>query len=526
MIKPGDLLPNTLAARATATPDRVLIRETSGRVHTYRQVHEHGRRWAAALRRTGVRSGDRVMTMTPTREMWLAAWLGVSEVGAVEAGINTDYSGSMLRYALALARPRLLLVTEEHLDKLTDEVLAGTAVERVIVLGGHAPNHPLAVPVHSSEEFLLDATIEGPFPPVAADDIACMTLTSGTTGASKYVLVPWGVLYSGATGPWPIEELTEDDCFYLPLPSYHGGGRYCLYMMALVGGSVLVRDRFSIEAFWSDIKEHHCTLTVMAWFAKMLWDRPARPDDADNPLRAVLLGPAPPFYREMATRFGFRTLSAYGMSEIGVPIRSGWDPPNHQTCGKPRKDDLGIEIRIVDDNGNDVPPGTSGEMIIRAAEPSALSPGYFEMPEASANAWRSGWFHTGDGFRADDDGYLYFVDRVKDAIRRRGENISSAEVEAIMNRHSAVHESAAVAAPSEGEEDEVLVFVVLQPGATSTYEELHAHMVDNAPRFMVPRYLELVTELPKTEATLRVRKVELRARGIGPNTWERSAARR
>lgn len=520
MIKSENLFPNTIAERALTSPTSVFLREAEGRTYTYQEVHEHGRRWMAAMKRAGMKPGDRVATMTPIREIWLAAWLGICEAGVIEASINTEYQGTMLRYVLDLGKPRLVLVTQELVHRFTPEVLSGTSVEAIVVLDADAPEAAAAIPVVGHEEFLRGATVDAPYRRVEADEVACLILTSGTTGPSKYVLVPWGALYSGATGPWPVDELTAEDCFYVQLPIYHVAGRFCICTMALVGGSVLMRDRFSLGAFWGDVKQHQCTLTVMAWFANLLWDQPVRPDDADNPLRGVLFGPTPTFYREMEERFGFRSVVAFGMSEGGVPIRSGWHPPNHLTCGKARKDELGLQLRIVDEDGRDVAPGATGEMILRAAEPSVLASSYFGMPELSAHAWRDGWLHSGDGFRADEDGNLYFVDRMKDAIRRRGENISSVEIEALLNSHPAVQECAAVAVPSERGEDDVLIYVVRCADAEVTHEELHAHMVKSAPRFMVPKYLEIIASLPKTPVSSRIRKVELRARGIGPETWE------
>jgi crotonobetaine/carnitine-CoA ligase len=182
----------------------------------------------------------------------------------------------------------------------------------------------------------------------------------------------------------------------------------------------------------------------------------------------------------------------------------------------------GYECRVVDEHDMEVPPGQLGELVVRAEEPWRLNSGYFNMPEKTAEAWRNGWFHTGDGFTRDADGWFYFVDRTKDAIRRRGENISSMEVEAAVNDHPAVLESAAVAVASEWGEDEVKVVVVRQPGAELTHEELAQFLLETMPRFMVPRFIEFVAELPKTP-TEKVRKVQLREVGVNENTWDRSA---
>jgi crotonobetaine/carnitine-CoA ligase len=182
------------------------------------------------------------------------------------------------------------------------------------------------------------------------------------------------------------------------------------------------------------------------------------------------------------------------------------------------------EAKIVDEHDLEVPTGTVGELVVRSADPWVLTRGYHGMPDVTAAAWRNGWFHTGDGFMVDEDGWFYFVDRIKDAIRRRGENISSFEVEAHVNEHPAVQESAAVGVPSELGEDEIKVAVVVRAGETLDPAALVEFLAPRMPRFMIPRYVEIVDALPKTDATMRTRKVELRERRVSPSTWDRERA--
>jgi crotonobetaine/carnitine-CoA ligase len=212
------------------------------------------------------------------------------------------------------------------------------------------------------------------------------------------------------------------------------------------------------------------------------------------------------------------------MTEIGFPITSGWDPPNGRTCGRRREGSPGYEVRIVDEHDEDVPVGTIGELVVRSREPWVMNSGYWNLPELTGAAWRNGWFHTGDAFREDEDGWLYFVDRKKDALRRRGENISSFEVEAGISAHPAVAEVAVIGVPSEYVEDEVKAVVVLHQGQALTEQELVEWLVPRMPRFMIPRYVEFVDALPKTDGTFRVRKVELRETLVTAATWDREAA--
>jgi crotonobetaine/carnitine-CoA ligase len=252
---------------------------------------------------------------------------------------------------------------------------------------------------------------------------------------------------------------------------------------------------------------------------------PEQPGDADNPLRNVSMGPLVNEVEEFKRRFGVQVSTGYGMTEIAVPLASdAWNLANATSCGRVRTGYPGYDVRVVDEWDRPLGPDEVGELIVRTAEPWTMNAGYYNMPAETAAAWRNGWFHTGDAFRYDADGNYYFVDRIKDAIRRRGENISSFEVEAYVIRHPAVAECAAVAVPSEHSEDEVKVVVVPAPGAVVDPRELIEFLMPTMPRFMIPRYVEIVDALPKTP-TMRVRKVELRtAAAVTDATWDREAA--
>jgi crotonobetaine/carnitine-CoA ligase len=266
-------------------------------------------------------------------------------------------------------------------------------------------------------------------------------------------------------------------------------------------------------------------VALLGPLAQILLQMPPSADDTDHQARSMACGPVIPQIEEFKTRFGIeRHTTAFGMTEAGIPIVAGWNPPNTKTCGRPRPGRPGYEVRVVDEHDEPVAPGDVGELIVRCSEPWCMNIGYWKMPDKTAEAWRNGWYHTGDAFIVDDDGWMYFVDRIKDAIRRRGENISSFEVEALVNQHPAVQESAAIGVPSEVGEDDVKIHVVVKPDEELTPEALLEFLIPRMPRFMVPRYVELVAELPKTDATFRTQKVKLRERALNDATWDRVAA--
>ena len=241
--------------------------------------------------------------------------------------------------------------------------------------------------------------------------------------------------------------------------------------------------------------------------AMMNWllDQPPRPDDLDNPLRWVAGAPVVPRIDEFKARFGVAMRTQYGNTETGTALYAGpdvsADPSSSAKWVTP-----GYEVRAVDEHDYEVPAGVVGELVVRTTEPWRMMVGYFGMPERTAEAWRNGWFHTGDGVVRDERGRYEFVDRITDSMRRRGENISSVEVEAYVNEHPAVSETAAIAVPSPEGEDEVKVCVVLLDGHELAPDDLHRFLVERMPAFMVPRYIEFVADPERTEAMKRIRK--------------------
>ena len=243
-------------------------------------------------------------------------------------------------------------------------------------------------------------------------------------------------------------------------------------------------------------------------------------DDDDNPMRLVFMVPLSGDIAAFSKRFDLDVYTIFNMTEISSPIVSEPNPRQLGACGKVRS---GVEVRLVDANDCEVPQGSTGEMIVRTDRPWGMNSGYYKNPEATAKAWRNGWFHTGDMFRRDKEGNFYFVDRAKDAIRRRGENISSFEVEADVMQFPSVREAAAVGVPSEMSEEDVLIAVAPVDGQTIDPAALIEFLRPRMAHFMIPRYVRVMSELPKTP-TAKVRKNEIRNQGITPDTWDRDAA--
>jgi carnitine-CoA ligase len=441
----------------------------------------------------------------------------------------------MLSYTLQNSNARIAVIAERYLDRIValdkndlgkiTTLIVPDLAESTTWTDAELSNR-LGIAVLNGAAFLDrggDTTNEpedsfaGPQP----WDVTEIFYTSGTTGPSKGVLythIQQHATISSFASTW-----TEDDCYYCPFPMYHVSGKMTVYAIAMIGMRGVIREYFKTDEFWSDIKHYGCTTTLLLGaMANFIYRQPERVTDSDTPLNKVLMVPLIPELEDFNRRFGTRVNTVFNMTEISSPIEANYDETSGMpvtACGRTRP---GYDLRVVDEHDRELPRGTLGELIVRADHPWVLNAGYFNMAEKTAEAWRNGWFHTGDGFIQDADGWFYFVDRQKDAIRRRGENISSMEVEAHVNTHPAVLESAAIAVASEWGEDEVKIVVVLKPSTTVEPTDLHAYLSGIMPKFMLPRFIEFIHALPKTP-TEKVRKVALREAGITTKTWDASA---
>jgi crotonobetaine/carnitine-CoA ligase len=525
MLAPDQVLPNLIADRAVATPDRMAIQCVDGTAMTYGQLHRENMRWAAAYRRAGVNAGDNVASMVVHSFTSYSVWLGLSWLKAIEVPANTGYRGNMLAYLIENSEARLLVISEQFCDRLAEVAHRVSNLETVVVLDARGALPDLPFDVVRGEAFLADAPpIEGLEPPTYRD-VSSVIYTSGTTGPSKGVLVSWASLHD-LNGMLPEDIVpAPDDGYYSVYPAFHVAGKAAIYAAFVHEARLVFRESFSLTAYWDDIRRYNCVFGgLVGPMAAMILGQPPSPTDADNPLRGVVMAPVIAEFAEFKRRFDVRVCTGFGMTEIGYPFASGWELSDHSTVGRVRTGPPGFEVKLVNEFDEEVEPGQFGEMVVRTADPWIITSGYFHMPEKTAAAWRNGWFHSGDGFTWDADGNYFFVDRIKDAIRRRGENISSFEVESAVNEHPVVAESAVIGVPSELSEDEVKVVVVLEPGASLSPEDLITFLVPRLPRFMIPRYVEVTEALAKTDSTQRTQKFALREDALNERTWDREKA--
>ena len=516
------MLRDVLQRRAAAAPDQVFAVFENGVSWTHAELLDQERRTAAGLQAHGVAQDDMVVCWLPNGPDVVRLWFAINYLGAVYVPINTAYRGNVLSHVIENSGARLAVADGRLVARLADcETIGDLAT--VAVVGA---TDPLGLQLEGldlidADRFVVDAEPEPPARPVEPWDTQAILYTSGTTGPSKGVLTSY-VQTHEMFGPRTMRGIiTGADRFLINMPMFHVGGASLLYAMLLHGGSVAVVERFSTERFWPQIRETGSTIVfllgVMAMFVE---GRPTAPDDVENPLRKAFMVPVVEDLPTFRRRFGVDVVSIYNMTELSTPLITDWNPTIAGTCGRVRR---GIEVRLVDAHDCEVETGAVGEIVVRSDLPWALNHGYHRMPEATAVAWRNGWFHTGDAARRDADGNHFFVDRLKDTIRRRGENISSVEVETEVLAHPAVREAAAVAVRSELAEDEVLVVLALVPGAALDPTELVEFLRPRCAHYMIPRYVRIVRELPKTP-TAKVQKAELRAAGVTADTWDRDAS--
>lgn len=522
MLESIHLIPHSIARWAAETPDHVAVAQIGGARLTYAQLDDAGRRWAAAFAQLGVGQGDHVATMLPTRLEAQCALVGLSWLRAIEVPVNVAHRGAMLQYTLDFADVTTLVVDSAFIERLAEIAAELPTLRNVVVVDGPLDAAARSLPFHvvDDAEFLHGVEPAHDLPGPEVHDTAALLFTSGTTGPSKAVISPWGVIY--AIWSWvPDDAVAPGEGIYCSLPMFHNSGRSGFVNAMDRGARFVFREKFSASNFLSDVRAEGCVIaSLVGPMTSVLYSTPEQPDDADNPLRAIVLGPMIPDNEGFKARFGVEVGTAYGQTETGCPISTDWDHGPVANCGRVRSIWPFVEARVVDEFDQPVPTGEVGEFVVRAAEPWGLNVGYYKMPEATVAAWRNGWFHSGDALRQDAEGNFYFVDRRTDTIRRRGENISSFEVEVAVIGHPDVAEAAAVAVDVEHGDQEVMVVVTRAEGASIDPASLHGWLGGRLPRFMVPRYIDVVDDLPRNATTQRVIKAALRTRGVTPTTWE------
>ncbi len=511
------VMPCLIDRYAAQHPDKEFIRFEDGQRWTWAQAREIGLRTAAALQARGVTPGDTVLAWLPNNASIVRIWLGANYAGAIFVPINQSYRGRLLEHVLNTSRAKVMICHPQLAERLIDINL--THLTHVIVEGQTADNVRLAVKVEP------DSVLDQPGEPDRAYepqlwDIQAIIFTSGTTGPSKAVQVTYLHLFATAQATYGY--INGSDTMMINLPMYHVGGTASFMSAVSVGASISLYDGFNTREFWNQVRASNASVVsgLIGAMTVFLSKNEPKPDDADNPLRMVTLMPINADTVALGKRYGFSHLSGFNMTELSGPLITNINETVDRSLGKPR---VGVQCRIVDDHDMEVPVGTIGEFICRSDRMWDQFTGYYGNPEATAQALRNGWFHSGDLMYRDGDNNYFFVDRKKDSIRRRGENISSLEVEMEIASFPAVREVAAYAVASPAGEDEVMIAVAPKPGDTIDPVALIKYLTPRMAHFMVPRYVRIEAELPKTP-TNKIQKSDLRAQGITADTWDREAA--
>ena len=503
---------------AAATPDKIFCVFEDGTEWSYARMRAEAIETAIGLQSLGLRQGDHLLSWLPNGADALRVFFGANYMGAVYVPINTAYKGRLLEHVVARSDARIVVAHAALAPRLAGVGRADLAT--VVALGGPPPAIAGLAALDETALHPAQGTLEPLERPIAPWDTQSIIFTSGTTGPSKAVLSSYCHAFSNF-GPDTWAFITPEDRYLISLPLFHLGGATIAYAMLCQHASIALVEYFKTHTFWDTVRRTGVTSVFMLGvMASFLEAEPPRPDDRDHPLRTVGMVPLVNDVEGFMERFGVEVYSIYNMTELCCPVMTTVPMTVPGSAGRARP---GCELRVVDANDCEVPAGAVGEIVVRADTPWAINHGYYREPEATARAWRNGWFHTGDAGRVDEDGNLYFVDRLKDTIRRRGENISSLEVETEVAAHPAVREAAVVPVPSELGEDEVMAVVSLRPGQAMEPAALLAFLEPRLARFMIPRYVRIVDALPKTP-TEKVEKHRLRADGITADSWDREAA--
>jgi crotonobetaine/carnitine-CoA ligase len=503
-----------LAERAASDPTSVAVRFLDGQTHTSGLLFEESSRVSAGLASLGGKQGDRVVIMCGNHVEFLWTFFGATMGAFVPVPLNTALRGDILTHMLADASPVAIVCDNDLVDDVQKSAAEAGCTAHIIVIGDQASMS------FQQRIGLTDVMShgQGTLANQSFSDLALINYTSGTTGRSKGVMASHRMAVGFADSPdWALN-CTAEDIAFSTLPLFHVNGLFTSFLSSLrAGGHAVFAPRFSATAYWDQVRESQATLlSMLGSMTAILWNRPADDMDRDHAVRTAIVVPAPPadYYDGFITRFGFPLTEVYGLTDVGVPIAV---PPGQARpsgyCGKAHPD---WECQVVDEFDRPVPHGERGELVVRPRRPYLMQLGYWNRPDATLDAWRNLWFHTGDVFEQNAGEWFRFVDRAKDSIRRSGENVSAFEVESVIASHPAVQDVAVYPVPSELSEEEIMAAVTLKP-SDFTIADLAAFCAERLPYFAVPRYIEIMDDLPRTE-TAKIRKSELRSRGISDAT--------
>ncbi len=494
-----------------------------GAAYTCGQLLDEVRRVAGGLAAAGVAPGDRVAILVGNRIEFLTTFFAISSLGAVSVPINTAMRGDVLTYMLEKVGPCHLVVEDEYLEAVPQALSdSGTVLHTwwiPSVEGTAPPAGTLAFEGLRESAPLLESHRP------KHSDLLSILFTSGTTGPSKGVMWSHRTAVAFSENATWVMGYTSQDTIYTCLPLFHINALFTAILPGLQQGApVVVSPRFSARRFWREITDSGATVTnMLGAMGAVLWKQEPQPEERAHRLRLAMVVPFPKAdYLAFEERFGMRINELYGSTDTAIPIGVPHGARRPGSCGRSTP---GWEVALVDTDDEPVPPGVPGELVTRPSRPFVGQLGYWGQPDKSWEAHRNGWFHTGDMLVQDDEGWFYFQDRLKDALRVSGENVSSFEVEQVLLSHPAVAEVAVYGVPSELGEDSVMACIVTEPGHELDPPELIEFVAGRLAYFAVPRYVDVVDQLPKT-STQKIRKHELRRRGISVTTWDGGQRRR
>jgi crotonobetaine/carnitine-CoA ligase len=516
-------IPAVMLRRAKERPDKAFL-TLDGVQLTYGELERRSAIVAGFLHESGIGPGDRVGLMLDNSLEFLFVWFGIVRLGAIEVPLNTSLRGKHLEYIVGNCGMRMLVIDDSYLPRLR-EIELPAVLQEIVVRGGNTSGTS-APAAHIAMRSFREMLERGAGQPVPDVDLtiaspAAIIYTSGTSGPSKGVVCPHGHLLALGSETLELLEVGPNDVMYDGHPLYHAHSQGQAVLGAMIGNVPLVmRKTFSASGFIQDMADYGITTAFLIGAAGLVLKQPPSPKEKDYRLRVICAVPVPRDQQtQLEQRFRVPVVDLYGMSEMGVITSNPLSRCVEGSCGIAS---AYREIAIVDELDRPVPTGQVGQIVVRPTKPWRTFLQYWNMPDKSIEAFRNLWFHTGDAGRVDANGYLYFVGRIKDSIRRRGENISAFEVEQVINAHPEVLESAVLPYPSPVGEDDVWVVVVTTPQSQLSAPELLTYCEGCLPKFAVPRYIQFERELPKTP-TERIEKYKLSTRGLGEHVFDRES---
>ncbi len=515
MTRPATVV-ELLDRHAAERADHPFLMFEGRQVASYGEMATRTTRLANAFASLGMTAGDRIAIMSSNRPEFLEAWFASARLGAVEVPVNVALRGRFLSYLLADSAARFLVIEGELLPHLAAVIDALPDLEHIIVLDSGEIDGHSAIAYDALLAGGDDTAIEAV---VDVTGTAVIGYTSGTTGPSKGVMLSHrAAWYAGSDGAHE-RGLTDADVFSTSLPLFHLNAQHLTTVAVLsVGATLALERRFSASGFWASLAAVRAThVNVIGAMLGILLRQPETAEEWTDYPRMTFAGPlTSELIGEARRRWNLGFVTGYGATESGIVTYAGTDGLPDGSCGLPSPH---FEVDLVDDDGESVAVGEVGEIVTRPRRAGSMMSSYWRMPEKTVEALRDLWYHSGDLGRRDENGYLYFVDRKKDAIRRRGENISSFELEQAIHDYPGILEVAAIGVPSDLSEDDVKVCLRVAPDATFEPAAFLVWAKDNLPRYMVPRYVEVVDELPRTP-TQRIEKYRLRESARSPRTWD------